>query len=99
MRVLPSEGVTSTALADGRIALRAKGRAEGFRCTPLAATMWFALRQNDGRVDGSVDTLTRLWNTDRAKVRTVMDAWSRALIDQGWLRPAASCAAPQALAR
>jgi hypothetical protein len=88
MRVVPGEGVTSTALTNGRIALRAKGRGEGFRCTPLAATMWFALRHNDGFVDLAVDTLARLWDTDRAKVRTVMDAWSRELITAGWLRPA-----------
>ncbi|MEU8971064.1 hypothetical protein AB0D11_17555 [Streptomyces monashensis] len=86
MRVLPGEGVTSTALADGRIALRARDRAEGFRCTPLAATMWVALRLNDGRVDGAVDTLTRVWDTDRGKARTVLDTWYRALINQGWLR-------------
>ncbi|MEU5599810.1 hypothetical protein [Streptomyces sp. NPDC020298] len=89
MRVVPGEGVTSTALASGQIALRAKGRAEGFRCTPLAATMWFALRHNDGFVDLAVDTLTDLWDTDRDKVRTVVDAWSRELIREGWLRQAA----------
>ncbi|MFF3469235.1 PqqD family protein [Streptomyces sp. NPDC001984] len=88
MRVVPGEGVTSTALANGQIALRAKGRTEGFRCTPLAATMWFALRHNDGFVDLAVDTLAHLWDTDRTKVRTVMDAWSRELITDGWLQPA-----------
>lgn len=88
MRVVPGEGVTSTALANGQLALRAKDRGEGFRCNPLAATMWFALRHNDGFVDLAVDALAQLWNTDRAKVRTVMNAWSHRLIDEGWLRPA-----------
>jgi|tagenome__1003787_1003787.scaffolds.fasta_scaffold20031021_2 hypothetical protein len=88
MRVVPAVGVTSTALANGQIALRTKGSTEGFRCTPLAATMWFALRQNDGFVDLAVDTLADLWDTDRNKVRTVMDAWSRELVTAGWLQPA-----------
>jgi hypothetical protein len=88
MRVVPGQGVTSTALANGQIALRAGDRAEGFRCTPLAATMWFALRHNDGFVDLAVETLANLWDTDRQKVRTVMDAWSRELITEGWLQPA-----------
>jgi hypothetical protein len=89
MRFVPNEGVTSTALANGQITLRAGDGEAGFRCTPLAATMWFALRHNDGFVDLAVDSLTDLWSTDREKVRTVMDVWSRELVEGGWLRAAA----------
>ncbi|MET7703679.1 MULTISPECIES: PqqD family protein [unclassified Streptomyces] len=88
MRILPGNGVTSTALASGRLDLRAEGRTGTFRCTPLAASMWFALRRNDGFVDLAVESLAHHWGTDLEKVRTVMDAWSRKLIDTGWLQPA-----------
>ncbi|MER6573387.1 hypothetical protein ABT288_46415 [Streptomyces sp. NPDC001093] len=86
MRVVPGEGVTSTALANGRITLRAEGRTDRFRCTPLAAMMWFELRRNDGFVDLTVETLAGLWKTDAKKVRAVLDGWSRRLIADGWLR-------------
>ncbi|MFI8952434.1 hypothetical protein ACIGO6_38905 [Streptomyces sp. NPDC053750] len=88
MRILPGDGVTSTALTNGQITLRGQDRADRFRCTPLAATMWFALRHNDGFVDLAVDALADVWQTDRDKVRTVMDAWSRKLIADGWLKTA-----------
>jgi hypothetical protein len=88
MRLVPGDGVTSTALASGRLDLQAEDRGRAFRCTPLAASMWFALRRNDGFVDLAVESLAGHWGTDRDKVRTVMDAWSRRLIDTGWLQPA-----------
>ncbi|MGP4012677.1 hypothetical protein [Streptomyces sp. 4N124] len=88
MRIVPGDGVTGTALANGQIALRAKGRTDRFRCTPLAATMWFALRHNDGFVDLAIEALAHSWGTDREKVRVVMEAWSRKLIAEGWLKPA-----------
>jgi hypothetical protein len=88
MRILPGDGVTSTALADGRLALRAQGRPGAVHCTPLAASMWFALRHNDGFVDLAVASLARSWGTEQPKVRAVMDAWCGRLLDAGWLRPA-----------
>ncbi|MET7683471.1 hypothetical protein [Streptomyces sp. NPDC005423] len=88
MRILPSDGVTTTALADGRLTLRAEGRPAAVHCTPLAATMWMALRHSDGFVDLAVESLARGWGTERAKVGAVMDAWCARLLAGGWLRPA-----------
>ena len=89
MRVLPSDGVTSTALANGRMTLRLEGRGTQFRCTPLGAMMWFALRHNDGFIDLAVESLAQMWQTDIRKVRTVMDGWSKKLMADGWLTAAA----------
>lgn len=47
MRIVAADGVTGTALADGRMKVRTAGRGE-FRCSPVGSAMWVALRVNDG---------------------------------------------------
>ncbi|MFE2477545.1 hypothetical protein [Streptomyces sp. NRRL F-2747] len=86
MRILPGDGVTSTALVNGQMDLRSKGDESGFRCSPVGAAMWVALRHNDGFLELAADSLAEVWETDTTKVKTAMTVWSRKMIEAGLLR-------------
>ncbi|MFF4354983.1 hypothetical protein [Streptomyces sp. NPDC001530] len=86
MRVCAVDGVTCAVLVDGRLDVYAPGRAERYRCSPVGAAMWIALRQNGGHVESAVNTLADVWGTEPEKVRVAMTAWCRQLTAAGLLR-------------
>ncbi|MFE2142570.1 PqqD family protein [Streptomyces sp. NPDC059456] len=88
MRIVAAEGVTGTALADGRVKVRTAGRGE-FRCSPVGSAMWVALRVNDGLLERAASSLADAWQTDEGKVRTAMAAWADRLMAAGLLEAAA----------
>ncbi|GHE74963.1 hypothetical protein EDE04_6606 [Streptomyces sp. 2132.2] len=88
MRIVAADGVTGTALADGRMKVRTAERGE-FRCSPVGSAMWVALRVNDGFLELAASSLADAWQTDEVKVRTAMHAWAERLMDAGLLKAAA----------
>ncbi|WP_328764811.1 MULTISPECIES: PqqD family protein [unclassified Streptomyces] len=88
MRIVAADGVTGTALADGRMKVRTAGRGE-FRCSPVGSAMWVALRVNDGFLELAASSLADAWQTDERKVRTAMTAWADRLMAAGLLKAAA----------
>lgn len=87
MRILAADGVSGTALANGRMDLRKGGRDE-LRCSPVGTAMWIALRHNDGFLDLAAASLAEAWQTDEGKVRTAMTIWAERMMDTGLLKAA-----------
>ncbi|MFF3216083.1 PqqD family protein [Streptomyces sp. NPDC002886] len=87
MRILAADGVSGTALANGQMRLRKAGRDE-FRCSPVGAAMWIALRHNDGFLELAAASLAEAWKTDEGKVRSAMTVWAERMVDTGMLRAA-----------
>lgn len=86
MRMYAMDGVTCVVLVDGRLDLYAPGNDKRYRCSPVGAAMWIALRQNGGHVETAVNALADVWDTDPEKVRAAMTAWCGKLTELGLLR-------------
>ncbi|AXE81808.1 MULTISPECIES: PqqD family protein [Streptomyces] len=86
MPVRPEHGVTSRVAEDGSLELLTMGNGTSFRCSPVGAAMWIALRQHDGQVGPAAEMLAALWCTDPDNTRTDMDIWVSELRDAGLVR-------------
>ena len=86
MPVRPEHGVTSRVTEDGCLELLTEADGTIYRCSPLAAAMWIALRQHNGQLGPAADMLAGLWSTDPENTRTDMDIWMSELRDAGLVR-------------
>jgi hypothetical protein len=81
--VRPADGVTADIGADGFLELFSQETGKRYRCGPVAAAMWIALRQNDDRPDLAAALLAELWQLSPESVRSDMDLWLAALRNVG----------------
>ncbi|MFF2331298.1 MULTISPECIES: PqqD family protein [unclassified Streptomyces] len=86
MPVRPEYGVTSRVAEDGSLELLTEADGTSFRCSPVGAAMWIALRQHDGQVGPAAEMLAQLWCTDPDNTRSDMDIWVSELRDAGLVR-------------
>lgn len=86
MPVRPERGVTTQVAEDGCLVLLTEARDTTFRCSPVAAAMWIALRQHDGHVGSASRMLAELWGTAPENTRSDMDIWVSELRDAGLVR-------------
>ena len=86
MPVRPEHGVTTRVTEDGSLELLLETSRASFRCGPVAAAMWIALRQHDGHLTPAAEMLAHLWCTDPENTRTDMDIWVNELRDAGLVR-------------
>ncbi len=92
MRFRPMPGVSvSSVNADGCLELLVEsvtGSAR-YRCGPMGAAMWIALRRHDGDSGAAADILADMWNTDPVNARADLEIWVEEMRDAGLI-----CAEP-----
>ncbi|MEU8700233.1 PqqD family protein [Streptomyces sp. NPDC091387] len=86
MPVRPEHGVTSRVTEDGCLEFLTSPDGPSYRCSPVAAAMWIALRQHNGQLGPAAEMLAELWCTDPENTRTDMDIWVSELRDAGLVR-------------
>ncbi|WP_415954480.1 PqqD family peptide modification chaperone [Streptomyces sp. KLOTTS4A1] len=60
-----------------------------YRCGPMGAAMWIALRRHDGDSGAAADILADMWNTDPVNARADLEIWVEEMRDAGLI-----CAEP-----
>ncbi len=93
MLVRPMPGVSVASVdSAGRLEILAESAAGTvrYRCGPVGAAMWIALRQHEGDPGPAADLLAALWNTAPENARADLDIWVEEMRDAGLM-----CAEPR----
>ncbi|MEU9291536.1 PqqD family protein [Streptomyces sp. NPDC048275] len=61
--------------AEGHLHMAAERPRRRFRCAPVCAAMWIALRRCDGDVAAAARLLAALWDADPVNTQADLDLW------------------------
>ncbi|WP_329224118.1 PqqD family protein [Streptomyces canus] len=86
MHVRPVPKMRAHVDADGHLHMAAERPPRRFRCAPVCAAMWIALRRCDGDVSAAARLLAALWDADPVNTRADLDVWVGELRDAGLVR-------------